>query len=172
MEKEAQQPLHLKDIPAPIVQVGQIFGQPLMVQLSGFDAEEREVNFVKTRATLAKVFDASNGDTDNISDGYHTFGELYHYRMLYNAAFFNMIAGQAEYDVHKSRFHSDGTPAFGGEWFVVVAYLPTGQITNHYKLEDWDYFNVEERIRAAEWDGHTPADAAKRLEDFLLAREN
>ena len=24
-----------------------------------------------------------------VSDGFHTFDELYHYRMLYNAAFFN-----------------------------------------------------------------------------------
>lgn len=26
-----------------------------------------------------------------VSDGFHTFDELYHYRMLYNAAFFNSL---------------------------------------------------------------------------------
>lgn len=35
-----------------------------------------------------------------ISDGFHTFDELYHYRMLYNAAFFNSLEGK--YEVHKS----------------------------------------------------------------------
>ena len=35
-----------------------------------------------------------------VSDGFHTFDELYHYRMLYNAAFFNSLEGK--YDVHKS----------------------------------------------------------------------
>ena len=28
-------------------------------------------------------------DIENISDGYHTFKELYEFRKLYNAAFFN-----------------------------------------------------------------------------------
>lgn len=35
-----------------------------------------------------------------VSDGFHTFDELYHYRMLYNAAFFNSLEGK--YEVHKS----------------------------------------------------------------------
>ena len=34
-----------------------------------------------------------------ISDGFHSFDELYHYRMLYNAAFFNSLEGK--YEVHK-----------------------------------------------------------------------
>lgn len=33
-----------------------------------------------------------------ISDGFHSFDELYHYRMLYNAAFFNSLEGK--YEVH------------------------------------------------------------------------
>lgn len=41
-----------------------------------------------------------------ISDGFHSFDELYHYRMLYNAAFFNSLEGK--YEVHKSYRHSDG----------------------------------------------------------------
>lgn len=40
-----------------------------------------------------------------ISDGFHSFDELYHYRMLYNAAFFNSLEGK--YEVHKSYRHSD-----------------------------------------------------------------
>lgn len=47
-----------------------------------------------------------------ISDGFHTFGELYHYRMLYNAAFFNSLEGK--YEVHKSYRHADGELCFGG----------------------------------------------------------
>lgn len=40
-----------------------------------------------------------------ISDGFHSFDELYHYRMLYNAAFFNSLEGK--YEVHKSYRHGD-----------------------------------------------------------------
>lgn len=60
-----------------------------------------------------------------ISDGFHSFDELYHYRMLYNAAFFNSLEGKCE--VHKSYRHADGELCFGGGWFVVMANLPTGQ---------------------------------------------
>lgn len=40
-----------------------------------------------------------------ISDGFHSFDELYHYRMLYNAAFFNSLEGK--YEVHKSYRHAE-----------------------------------------------------------------
>jgi hypothetical protein len=101
------------------------------------------------------------------SDGFHTFDELYRYRMLYNALAFNMLSTLPGTNVHKSRFHSDGEPCFGGGWFIVVAYVDDKQISNHYEEKDWDLFSIEERIRADEWDGHTPEEAAQRIEDFL-----
>ena len=87
-----------------------------------------------------------------VSDGYHTFNELYEYRLLYNAAFFNELAKQNLYDVHKSKKHSDGEDCFGGGWFIVMAELPTGQISNHYELKDWDLFQVPEKEKANIWD--------------------
>lgn len=68
----------------------------------------------------------------NISDGYHTFNELYRYRMLYNADFFNELA-KGDIKVCKSHKHHDGEECFGGGWFIVMAELPTGQISNHYE---------------------------------------
>ncbi|HJP81425.1 MAG TPA: hypothetical protein VJ841_03475 [Candidatus Saccharimonadales bacterium] len=97
------------------------------------------------------------------SDGYHTFNELYHYRMLYNALIFNEWASQGKYDVHKSSFHSDGEPCFGGGWFVVVAETPVGQITNHYENKDWDMFKVPRKKMANKWDGASPQLVAERL---------
>jgi hypothetical protein len=101
------------------------------------------------------------------SDGFHTFAELYHYRMLYNALLVNEWARQGFYDVHKSVRHSDGSVCFDGRWFVVYAQLPTGQISNHYEIGDWYKFHVPIRNTAAEWDGHTPQEAARRMERFL-----
>lgn len=107
-------------------------------------------------------------DKGNISDGYHTFNELYEYRLLYNASMFNELAKQGLYDVHKSKRHSDGTIPFGDEnWFIVQAELPTGQISNHYEMKEWDLFNIPEKEKANTYDGHTPQDVAKRLRDFL-----
>lgn len=102
------------------------------------------------------------------SDGYHTFKDLYRFRMLYNAALFNEWAEKGMYDTHKSYRHSDGELCFGKEdYFVVQAQLPTGQISNHYKGESWDLFMVPEVARAAVWDGHTAEMVAERLEEFL-----
>lgn len=112
----------------------------------------------------------------NTSDGYHTFEELYHYRMLYNAALFSEWTNRYDeknetrlHNVHKSWKHSDGEPCFGGGWFVVVAQLPTGQITNHYKAEHWDLFKVPAQDMVAPYDGHTPQQVAERLEAYLKA---
>lgn len=96
-------------------------------------------------------------------DEHHTLDELYEYRMLYNALVFNEWERHGTYPVVKSMQHSDGEDCFGGGWFVVVAELPTGQISNHYRLEHWDLFQVRSVALPPEYDGHTPADAAKRM---------
>lgn len=111
---------------------------------------------------------AEPGDMGEVSDGYHTFNELYRYRMLYNAAFFNLLARNGQVEVCKSRRHSDGEKCFGSDdWFIVMAILPTGQVSNHYESKYWDLFDVPERETAFEYDGHTPNEAADRIEKYL-----
>jgi hypothetical protein len=103
----------------------------------------------------------------NPRDGYHTMAELYEYRMLYNA---HAAAGwlAAGHYVVKSWRHSDGELCFGGGWFVVVATLPTGQVTNHYEAQHWDLFDVPEPLSLPPaYDGNTPAEAAERLRAAL-----
>lgn len=102
-----------------------------------------------------------------VSDGYHTFNQLYEFRKLYNAALFNEWAEQGKYLVTKSKKHHDNSDCFGGGWFIVTAQLPTGQISNHYELEDWDLFKCSEMEKSPVWDGHTAEDVAKRLKEYL-----
>lgn len=85
---------------------------------------------------MDKIFEKL--DMGNVSDGYHTFNELYRYRMLYNAAFFNELA-KGDVKVCKSHKHYDGEECFGGGWFIVMAELTTGQISNHYENRYWGY---------------------------------
>lgn len=104
-----------------------------------------------------------------ISDGYHTFDELYEFRKVYNAALFNILALPSagyDYNVHKSLKHHDGELCFGGGWFIVMAELPTGQVSNHYEVKDWDLFKCKEVEKAAEWDGHTSEDVLNRLKSL------
>lgn len=101
--------------------------------------------------------------TENTSDGFHTFKELYEYRVVLHAA---AVRAWREIDgihVVKSRRHADGEECFGGGWFIVQAYLPTGQVSNHYEDKYWDLFTCPERHTAPPWDGHTPAQALTRM---------
>lgn len=124
---------------------------------------------------------------EEISDGWHSFKELYEFRKMYNAALFNewanykYLAGKmidselqlvpeiGKYNVHKSWKHHDGEWCFGEEkkWFIVVAQLPTGQISNHYKAKDWDLFKIPETEKALfPFDDHTPQDVLNRLKEL------
>lgn len=110
------------------------------------------------------VRDTLTGDEiRTISDGYHTFEELYDFRLVYNACLFNEWAERGIYEVHKSHKHGDGEECFGGGWFVVMATTPFGQISNHYRDCHWGIFQCEERELADVWDGHTAADVVDRL---------
>lgn len=102
-----------------------------------------------------------------ISDGYHTFDELYYYRVLYNAGMFNLL-NHVNVPVIKSKCHNGGEKCFDGSWFIVQASLPTGQISNHYKLEHWNLFKIPELPEAWEWDGHDSIEASARLENYIL----
>jgi hypothetical protein len=108
-------------------------------------------------------------DKGEISDGYHTFNELYEFRKVYNAALFNEWHMQGKYSVHKSKRHHNGEKCFGGGWFIVVAILPTGQISNHYETKDWDLFKIKSTEKAMfEFDGHSPQDVIDRLKSIQL----
>ena len=104
-----------------------------------------------------------------ISDGWHTFDELYEYRMLYNAIAFNKMHDEGIIEVEKSWRHNGGEKCFGEDnYFIVVAYLPDGQISNHYHREHWDLFQVPEVEKVTkEFDNHTPKDVTERLYKYL-----
>ena len=120
-----------------------------------------------TIAGINKIIQDEKLDTNLISDGYHTFAELYEFRKVFNAALFNELYEQGKYHVHKSEKHFDGEPCFGGGWFIVVAILPSGQISNHYEMKDWDLFKIQDAEKALfPFDGHTAADVLTRLKQL------
>ena len=109
---------------------------------------------------------------NNPRDQYHTMEELYLYRMLYNALAANALNEGSKIRATKSWRHHDGELCFGGGWFIVTIDLSTSteqnkQITNHYKSEYWDLFQIPELLVADPWNGHTPAEGAEDLRAFL-----
>lgn len=102
-------------------------------------------------------------EVGEVSDGFHTFNELYEHRQALFVALANRCKGLA----WKSRFHADGR-MFGGpeDWFVAGLRLHSGDITYHLEGRFWDGLKVPELERAPEWDGHTPSDVVARILDW------
>jgi hypothetical protein len=102
-------------------------------------------------------------DIGKVSDGYHTFDELYDHR----AKLFSVIVNTYDYLSWKSRKHSDGTmfdpDPVDGEYFIVGIETPNGHATYHYTMKYWDLFQCPEIHYAPEYDGHTSNDAIERV---------
>lgn len=100
-------------------------------------------------------------DTNQISDGDHTFDELYHHR----AILFAMVVYYNSDKSWKSKQHFDGT-MFGDDkdeepMFIVGITTPEGDYSYHYHMEYWDMFKCKELERAPEYDGHKPSDITR-----------
>ena len=102
-----------------------------------------------------------------ISDGYHTFDELYYHRTALFACLISLLPEQKTF---KSWRHADGSMYEG--YFIAGFFTPEGWSTYHCESSWWPLFNCIEMDRAPEWDGHTPSDAIHRLmNDFLPKQE-
>lgn len=99
-----------------------------------------------------------------ISDGYHTFEELYHHRMV----LFSIICNANKNKAWKSWKHEDGT--MYDDYFIVGITTPRGDYTYHYQSDYWHMFKVREIPNAPEWDGHKPSDI-DRLIDIVEEQE-
>lgn len=96
-------------------------------------------------------------DKGSISDGYHTFNELYYHRMI----LFSVVCNTYRSLAWKSKLHHDGT--MFDDYFIVGIGTPNGQYTYHYDIKYWDFFEVEELEKGHEWDGHQPKDIIRLL---------
>lgn len=110
---------------------------------------------------LSKLKDLDIGE---VSDGYHTFNELYHHRALLFASLVNMVPE----DAWKSKLHDDGTMYDG--MFIVGIETFEGQASYHYDMKYWNAFNCKELPNAPKFDGHTPEIAINRLYGYFLGK--
>ena len=106
-------------------------------------------------------YGAAEIDSGEISDGYHTFNELYHQRAILFATIVNQNSDRA----WKSYKHEDGKYCFdkNGEWFIVGIDTPQGSYTYHYEKKYWDVFKCKELECGKHWDGHTEKDVIRLL---------
>lgn len=120
----------------------------------------QSVCLLDTTAILAAFteYEAKQQNPGEVSDGYHTFNELYDHRIR----LFLLICAMLPKLAWKSKKHHDGTMYDG--MFVAGLITPYGQVNYHMDIDPyWDLFKVEELDAAPEWDGHTPKMAAERI---------
>lgn len=103
-----------------------------------------------------KIPETGIGD---LSDGYHTFNQLYYQRMM----LFATIVKQNKERAWKSWKHEDGELCFGGGWFIVGIDTPMGSYTYHYEDNYYSLFDCVELERGKHWDGHTEKDVTRLL---------
>lgn len=112
----------------------------------------------------------------DISDGYHTFDELYEHRAalfialcrkiqdwVYLPSLRNTLKDGYDKRVWRSRLHSDGTSYDG--WFILGIDRAEGeQITYHLPLSKWGQTEFAQTLkRAPKFDGHTSDDVIIRI---------
>lgn len=118
---------------------------------------EKINELIKSTEDTYKFINSSISIAGDISDGYHTFNELYEHRTILFASICNMNAEIA----WKSWQHADGT--MYKDMFIAGITTNEGTATYHCESEYWDNFVVQELEYAPEFDGHTPEVALARI---------
>lgn len=109
-------------------------------------------------------------DKRHLSDGYHTFEELYEHRHALFLALCAMLNQMGfDYEMWRAKQHADGT-MFEGSFIAGVALKSGEQISYHFPLKLWDKAHFMRTVKQAPiWDGHNSADVVERL--YLLINE-
>ncbi len=100
------------------------------------------------------------GEIGGLSDGCHTFNELYRHR---NLLFINLV--MANPAISFKTMLNDKKEKWDG-WFILGMNTEFGQITYHLPEKYWDIAKVKEIECNSEYDGHTSEDVLSRLGYF------
>lgn len=100
-----------------------------------------------------------------VSDGYHTFEELYSHRYM---LFICLMKSNPSIS-WRANNHDDGSSFTG--YFIAGMELPTGNISYHLPIGYWnhlDYSGIRTSNKAPKWDGHTSEDVVNRLNRWII----
>lgn len=108
-------------------------------------------------------------DAGTVSDGYHTFDELYAHRHgLFAVILAFAQADPEEFVIWRSKqHHVEDAEMYEGMFIAGVEY-PGGVIRYHLPMSAWDTLHfVPELDRAPKWDGKTSAHTIPSLDALL-----
>ncbi len=104
----------------------------------------------------------------DISDGHHTFKELYKQRLILFCTICNCFPNLSWKS--KKYFDEENDPMFNGD-FIAGINTPEGIVLYHTKLEYWDLFDIPEIDRAPKYDNYTPDDVMDRILSLPKSRK-
>jgi hypothetical protein len=111
--------------------------------------------------TVLEWIDEFLENKGDISDGYHTFDELYEHRHI---LFINLLQHYRE-SAFKT-WLNDKKERWEG-WFICGLNTTYGQITYHLPSRFWDAINVKEVDYNSDYDGHSASDVLGRLTKLI-----
>ena len=95
-------------------------------------------------------------EVGEVSDGFHSFNELYEHRYVLFLSFAKGNPG-----AFKTRRDDSGEEWSG--WFILGINTRHGQISYHLPEKYWDMIDVDEVERNLDYDGHSASDVLERL---------
>lgn len=116
--------------------------------------------------SINSIIKGTGINANDVSDGYHTFSQLYDHRITLFIALCRVLYNEKLANVWKSQFHHDGSSYDG--WFIMGINISNGsQISYHLPNSRWDECSFIGSIqKAPEWDGHTSNDVLERLKQL------
>lgn len=110
------------------------------------------------------LIEDSGINKDNISDGSHTFSELYKHRSILYVTLCKLLAKENNYYIWRSKKHSDGGDSYEGYFVLGIGKDKGEQITYHILNKYWKDTNFAQTLdKAPDYDEHTSEDVLKRL---------
>lgn len=101
-------------------------------------------------------------NTGNVSDGYHTFNQLYEHRCLLFCGLMNLVYRQGGFVWRQN------DPSGESDWIIAGIALPTGNITYHMNRDFEQYIlDIPFLESPPAWDGHTSNDVLVRLRKWM-----
>jgi hypothetical protein len=159
-------------------------GKVVQMPLPGAEANPEQQQEIKKAIGDGKLFmkmdvsvlnqiikSITNIDKGAISDGFHTFADLYNHRNeLFIALCRAMMPVGTGLKPWRTKKHSDGSPAGGvpvDQWFILGLGKEEGkQMTYHLPIAKWDACEFAETLeQAPEFDFHTPQIVLDRLKE-------
>lgn len=110
-----------------------------------------------------------NLSAKDISDGHHTFRELYRQRIILFCIICNLFSDISWKS--KKHFDNENDPMFNGD-FIAGINTPDGVATFHMKLEYWNLFDIPEIERAPKYDLYSTEDVLQRLLSLTIVTSN